>query len=119
MRRRFLLAWPISLLAAWYAARAKADVRPNSNAAKRGGSMADKFAERGAVGSGDGIAALAIVRNLMAVLVATDKINLYEVDWALRMADAEVGAANTDGHQEARRLVADFRSWIVDWKQSR
>jgi hypothetical protein len=55
----------------------------------------------------------------MAVLVATDKINLYEVDWALRMADAEIGAASTEGHQEARRLVADFRTWIIDWKQSR
>ncbi len=81
--------------------------------------MADKFAERGTVGSGDAMAALAIVRSLIAVLVASDKVNLNDVDFALRMADAEIGSNKNEGRKEARRLIADFRAWIIEWKASR
>ena len=81
--------------------------------------MGNKFAERGVVGSGDAMAALAILRNLVAVLVAADKMSLNDVDVALRMADAEIGAGATDGGKEARRLIAEFGAWIADYKSLR
>jgi hypothetical protein len=81
--------------------------------------MERKFAERGVVGSGDAMAALAILRSLIAVLVASDKVNLNDVDWALRLAEGEIGSGNNEGRKEARRLIADFRAWIIEWKAAR
>ncbi len=71
------------------------------------------FAEKGALGSGDAKAALAIVRNVVAALVHSGAVKRHVVDAALADAESEIGFYNNPADNEARRLIVEFKASLT------
>ena len=71
------------------------------------------FAEKGALGSGDAKAALAIVRNVVAALVHSGAVKPQVIDAALADAESEIGFYNNPTDNEARRLIVEFKASLA------